>query len=64
MLLRGAVGDDLIEASRRSIGAKMNRVLFSGTHIESNGVAELIAAWRSIHLAWLGTPYHGLRSID
>lgn len=51
MLLRGAVGDDLIGASRRSIGAKMNRVLFSGTHIESNGVAELIAAWRAIHLA-------------
>lgn len=47
MLLRGAVGEDLIETSRRSIGTKQNWVLFSGTHIESNGVAELIAAWRS-----------------
>jgi glycosyltransferase involved in cell wall biosynthesis len=47
MLLRGVVGDDLVQASKRSIGAKLNRILFSGTHIESNGVARLIAAWRS-----------------
>jgi hypothetical protein len=47
MLLRGVVGDDLVQASKRSIGAKLNRILFSGTHIESNGVAPLIAAWRS-----------------
>lgn len=51
MLLRGTVGDDLLGASRRSIGAKRNLVLFSGTHIESNGVAELIAAWRSERVA-------------
>ena len=51
MLLRGAVGEDLVETSRRSIGEKKNWVLFSGTHIESNGVAELIAAWRSSHAA-------------
>ena len=47
MLLRGVVGDDLVEANKQAIGAKRNRILFSGTHIESNGVANLIAAWRS-----------------
>lgn len=47
MLLRGVVGDDLAQASQRSMGARANRVLFSGTHIESNGIANLIAAWRS-----------------
>lgn len=47
MLLRGAVGDDVIEATERSRGVKRNRVLFSGTHIESNGVAALIDAWRT-----------------
>jgi hypothetical protein len=47
MLLRGVVGDDLLQANRQSAGAKLNRILFSGTHIESNGVANLIAAWRS-----------------
>ena len=47
MLLRGVVGDDLVGARKQSIGAKSNRILFSGTHIESNGVANLIAAWRS-----------------
>ncbi len=47
MLLRGVVGDDLLGARKQSIGAKSNRILFSGTHIESNGVANLIAAWRS-----------------
>jgi Glycosyl transferases group 1 len=47
MLLRGVVGDDLLQANQQSAGAKLNRILFSGTHIESNGVANLIAAWRS-----------------
>ena len=47
MLLRGVVGDDLVGARKESIEAKSNRILFSGTHIESNGVANLIAAWRS-----------------
>jgi hypothetical protein len=47
MLLRGVVGDDLAPASQRLIETRANRILFSGTHIESNGVANLIAAWRS-----------------
>jgi hypothetical protein len=51
MLLRGVVGDDLFQAGKQSIGARPNRILFSGTHIESNGVANLIAAWRSARVA-------------
>jgi hypothetical protein len=50
MLLRGVVGDDLVQASKGAIGAKQNRILFSGTHIESNGVAHLISAWRSARM--------------
>jgi glycosyltransferase involved in cell wall biosynthesis len=45
MLLRGVVGSDLLRASRKA-RARKNVVLFSGTHIASNGVAELIEAWR------------------
>src|SRR5439155_8589099 len=46
LLLRGFVGDDIVSASRLPRTARKNIVLFSGTHIRSNGVAELIAAWR------------------
>jgi glycosyltransferase involved in cell wall biosynthesis len=46
LLLRGVVGDDIVAGSRHPQSAKKNIVLFSGTHIKSNGVAELIAAWR------------------
>ena len=46
LLLRGAVGDDLISAGRRSRESKKNWVLFAGTHDATNGVAELIEAWR------------------
>ena len=45
LLLRGVVGDDIVEASQRFNSAKKNRVVFSGTHIKSNGVSELIDAW-------------------
>jgi glycosyltransferase involved in cell wall biosynthesis len=48
LLLRGVVGDDVIEAERSSRGAKKNRVVFSGTHIESNGVGNLIEAWKEL----------------
>lgn len=47
MLLRGVVGDDLSGASQPAVCERANRILFSGTHIESNGVANLIAAWQS-----------------
>jgi len=45
LLLRGVVGPDLIEASKTTRGGRKNLVLFSGTHIASNGVAELIEGW-------------------
>jgi glycosyltransferase involved in cell wall biosynthesis len=47
LLLRGVVGEDVLTASERQREAKKDIVLFSGTHIESNGVEELITAWRS-----------------
>ena len=47
MLLRGVVGDDLSGAGQQLVRERANRILFSGTHIESNGVANLIEAWRS-----------------
>jgi glycosyltransferase involved in cell wall biosynthesis len=46
LMLRGVVGSDVLEAGSRTNGYKRNQVLFSGTHIESNGVAELIEAWK------------------
>src|SRR5205807_364874 len=51
LLLRGVIGADLIEA-RNELGApKRNVVLFSGTHIASNGVGELIQGWRDAQLS-------------
>ncbi|MGB2713794.1 MAG: glycosyltransferase [Vicinamibacterales bacterium] len=50
LLLRGVVGDDLIAAAGGWRGEKKNIVLFSGTHIESNGIAELIDGWREVGL--------------
>jgi len=47
MLLRGVVGDDLSGARQMPIRERADRILFSGTHIESNGIANLIEAWRS-----------------
>jgi glycosyltransferase involved in cell wall biosynthesis len=51
LLLRGVVGADLIDAANRWQGEKKNVVLFSGTHIESNGVAHLIDGWREARLS-------------
>ena len=46
LLLRGVIGDDILAASVRQKESKKSIILFSGTHIKSNGVEELIAAWR------------------
>jgi glycosyltransferase involved in cell wall biosynthesis len=46
LVLRGVVGSDVLEAGSQTNGDKRNQVLFSGTHIESNGVTELIEAWK------------------
>jgi len=44
-VVRGVVGSDVLEASNQINEERLNWVLFSGTHIESNGVAELIEGW-------------------
>jgi glycosyltransferase involved in cell wall biosynthesis len=49
LLLRGIVGEDVVKASKRR-EQKRNIVLYSGTHNKTNGVEELIRAWRSMQL--------------
>jgi len=46
LVLRGVMGNDVLQAASQTNGDKRNQVLFSGTHIESNGVAKLIQAWK------------------
>lgn len=48
LLLRGVVGDDILQARECPETVKRDIVLFSGTHTRSNGIAELIAAWRTL----------------
>lgn len=50
LLLRGVVGADLVKAGVESSAGRKNLVLFSGTHIASNGVAQLIEGWREVGL--------------
>src|SRR2546425_138210 len=70
LLLRGVVGPDLVEAAGNPGEEKQNRVLFSGTHIASNGVAELIEGWRNVrrpdwelHITGYGQQTESLRQI-
>jgi glycosyltransferase involved in cell wall biosynthesis len=49
LLLRGVVGQDVIDAERGRGSVKLNRVVFAGTHIESNGVGPLIDAWKELN---------------
>jgi hypothetical protein len=46
LLMRGVVDNDLVEASQQEVPKKSNWVVFSGTHIEANGVKELINGWK------------------
>jgi glycosyltransferase involved in cell wall biosynthesis len=50
LLLRGVVGEDVLRAEQASRGVKKNWVAFAGTHIESNGVAGLIEAWKRLDI--------------
>ncbi len=68
ILLRGVVGDDMVKAGERSKASKRNWVLFSGTHVESNGVAQLIHAWPAVgaldwelHITGHGDMTHALQ---
>jgi glycosyltransferase involved in cell wall biosynthesis len=44
-LFRGLIGEDIADAGKRSLSERQNRVLFSGSHVPSNGIAQLIEAW-------------------
>jgi hypothetical protein len=46
LFLQGVVDNDLVEASQREVPKKRNWVVFSGTHVDSNGVKELINGWK------------------
>ena len=48
LLLRGVIGEDVIRAQKASGREKRNWIVFAGTHIESNGVGELIDAWKQL----------------
>jgi len=48
LMLRGVVGPDVMKESEQPRDTKKNVVLFSGTHVESNGVAQLIEGWRGV----------------
>jgi glycosyltransferase involved in cell wall biosynthesis len=69
-MLRGVVGPDVVKVSEQSRGTKKNVVLFSGTHVESNGVAQLIEGWRSVgrtdwelHITGYGRLTESLRGV-
>jgi glycosyltransferase involved in cell wall biosynthesis len=68
LLFRGAVSQDVLDTGTRAGCAKKNWVLYSGTHVEWNGVAELIDAWASapisgweLHITGYGQQTQGLK---
>jgi glycosyltransferase involved in cell wall biosynthesis len=46
LLLRGVVGDDVSTSGTQMRGSKKNWVMFAGTHVEWNGIRELVEAWK------------------
>ena len=69
-LLRGVVGQDVLEASEQREAVKKNWVVFSGTHIRENGVRELITAWKiaglsdwQLHITGFGVMTEELRNM-
>jgi glycosyltransferase involved in cell wall biosynthesis len=70
MLLRGAIGDDLWKASEEMKAKKRNCVVFAGTHVEPNGVKELINGWKiaaipdwELHVTGFGVMTEELRKL-
>jgi glycosyltransferase involved in cell wall biosynthesis len=49
LLLRGVVSDALLDASREA-GPRRNRVVFSGTHENTQGLEQLLQAWKLLRL--------------
>jgi len=70
LLLRGVVDNDLAEAGQRGVPKKPNWVVFSGTHIDANGVKELINGWKmasipdwQLHITGFGARTEELRKM-
>jgi glycosyltransferase involved in cell wall biosynthesis len=70
LLLRGVVGDDVLKTSEDMRTKKRNSVVFSGTHVESNGLRELIAGWEiaaipgwQLHITGCGAMTEELRKM-
>ena len=70
LLLRGVVGDDVLKTSEEMKTKKRNSVVFSGTHVESNGLRELIAGWEiaaipgwQLHITGCGAMTEELRKM-
>lgn len=70
LLLRGVVGDDVVKTSEQMKATKKNWVVFAGTHIESNGIKELIVGWKiagfsdwELHITGFGGMTEDLRKM-
>lgn len=50
LLLRGVVGDEILQAKEAVGGDRKNWVVFSGTHFRRQGLVQLIEAWKKIEL--------------
>jgi glycosyltransferase involved in cell wall biosynthesis len=50
LLLRGVVDDDLCGAENLEPTDRKNWVVFSGTHVASKGIIQLIEAWQALQL--------------
>jgi glycosyltransferase involved in cell wall biosynthesis len=48
LLLRGVVSESIVKLSQTSNGARKNWVVFSGTHEETQGLEQMIKAWRML----------------
>lgn len=51
ILLRGAVGQETLRAAREVNGSKRKWVVFSGTHESTQGIEQLIRAWRMLDVS-------------
>ena len=50
LLLRGVVGEAIINSNHQPMASRKNLVVFSGTHEGTQGLEQLIKAWRMVGL--------------
>jgi glycosyltransferase involved in cell wall biosynthesis len=50
LLLRGVIGDEIVNASKQENSPRKNRIVFSGTHYRTVGLEQLIRAWGTVNL--------------